>query len=182
MECPDCRATLGQIDFRGIAILECPRCKGRWFPRDALNAAKNRTDEDLRWLDFDPFGKEADKFRVSSKEKRCPEDLGKMESLTYETSGIVIEKCPRCRGIWLQHGEFEKIVKYLETEADTESASNYAKDAFREFLKIGTGEKSKRAEIRDFLVVMKLLEERIAAEHPTLAAAAEKIYEYWPLK
>jgi Zn-finger nucleic acid-binding protein len=165
-----------------MLVYACPNCKGRWFPRNALSEAKDRTDDDLRWIDFDPFGKEADKFQVPSRGKLCPECSTAMTSLTYETSKVVIDKCSRCRGIWLDHGEFEKIVKYLEQVISAESASDYAKDAFRKFLEIGTATKSKIAEIRDFLVVMKLLEERVAVEHPRLAAVLEKIYEFWPLK
>ncbi len=84
--------------------------------------------------------------------------------------------------MWLNHGEFEAIVKYLERIVDTESASELAKDALRQFEKIATRQEDKISEVRDFLAVLKLLEQRLAVEHPRIAAAAEKIQEFSPLK
>ena len=103
-------------------------------------------------------------------------------SITYETSAVAIDKCATCRGIWLDHGEFEKIVKHLEEAVSTKSASEYAKDAFTEFLEIATGPEGRISEVKDFLVVLKLLELRIAVENPRIAEAAQKIYQLWPLK
>ena len=73
MKCPDCQTQLHQFDYKGVRIDECPKCKGRWFDRGELKTAKDRTDDDLRWLDFDPFGAEADRYAVaSSKTLLCP--------------------------------------------------------------------------------------------------------------
>lgn len=110
MKCPNHNAALGQINYRGILIDECPTCKGRWGDRDELRKAKDSTDDDLRWLDFDPFGTEAGRFEVPSKGLLCPKCSTKMVSLTYETSKVTIDKCLQCHGIWLDHGEFEAII------------------------------------------------------------------------
>lgn len=182
MKCPDCGAELGPFNYRDILIHECPKCKGRWFERDELRKAKDKADDDLRWLDFDPFGKEAAKFQVASRGKHCPRCSVKMMSLTYQTSRVIIDECQSCRGIWLDHGEFQAIIRYLETIVATEGASEYTKDVFRQFLQIPTGPKGPISEVRDFLVVLKLLEERMMVEHPALAEAAQKMYQYWPLK
>jgi Zn-finger nucleic acid-binding protein len=173
---------LRQFDYKGVRIHECPKCRGRWFQRGELKKAKDRTDDDLRWLDWDPFGPDADRYAVhSSKTLLCPDCSTRMKSLNYSTSGVTIYKCPTCYGIWLSHGEFAAIIKYLEKKIDTESAAELAKDAVRQFEKIATREEDKISEIRDFLAVLKLLEMRIAVEHPALAAAAEKIQEASPL-
>ncbi len=39
----------------------------------------------------------------------CPKCHGKMRS--YERSGIVLEQCEDCRGIYLDHGELERFVE-----------------------------------------------------------------------
>ena len=183
MTCPECRAQLQQINYKGVLLNECPKCKGRWFDRGELKKAKDRTDDDLRWLDFDPFGSDADKQAVPSSQKvQCPRFSARMASLTYQTSRITIYKCTQCHGIWLSHGEFEAIVKYLEKIIDTESASDLAKDALKQFEKIMTREEDKVSEVRDFLAVLKLLEMRVGVEHPRIAAAIQKIYQVSPLK
>jgi len=150
MNCPDCRASLRKIDYRGIEIDECTKCKGRWFDRDELRKAKDKTDDDLRWLDFDPFGDKADTLSVASKGKSCPKCSTAMPSLKYKDSGIVIDKCGTCKGIWLNHGEFARIVKHLENSVLTKSASEYAKDAFKQFVEVATGPEGVISEVKDF--------------------------------
>ena len=64
MNCPDCQSELKVALLKGINIHECLKCKGKWFERKELILAQNKVDEGLRWLDFDPFGKDADKLSV----------------------------------------------------------------------------------------------------------------------
>ncbi len=182
MHCPDCQSSLRQTDYRGIAIEECPECRGRWFDRDELRKAKDRTDDDLRWLDFDPFGEEAAPFEVRSEGRQCPRCVMAMSSITYETSGVVIDKCGNCHGIWLNHGEFEKIVEHLEQIVSSETASQYIRDAGTQFSQIATGPEGVISEIRDFLAVLRLLELRLAVEHPRIADAAQRIYSISPFR
>lgn len=182
MTCPDCHAQLKETDYRGIVIHECPKCKGRWFEKDELRKAKDRTDDDLRWLDFYPFDEQGNTFAVSSEGKQCPRCSLKMASLTYEKSKVVIDKCGQCHGVWLDHGEFEKVIKHLEQIVLNESVSGYAKDAFKKFLGIATGPKGPVAETRDFLAILKLMELRMVAEHPSLVKASQTIYQCSPFK
>ncbi|HPN55773.1 MAG TPA: zf-TFIIB domain-containing protein [Candidatus Omnitrophota bacterium] len=180
MTCPDCGRDLQPVDFRGIEIKECAQCQGRWFDRDELIKAKNRTDDDLRWLDFDPFGQDADQFHVPPERKKCPRCRKDMDALLYEGSGVVIDRCLDCHGIWVHHGEFEKIIQYLENLVTGKSGAEYVRDTFTQFLQIALGREKLSFEIRDFLVVLKLSEQRWGAEHPRVAEAIKRIYEYLP--
>ena len=181
MKCPNCQRDLEQIDFRGIMVNECPDCQGRWFGRDDLEKAKNNTDDDLRWIDFDPFIKKAKHFNVIPDEAgACPQCDQTMIALAYAHSGVVIMKCEQCRGIWLQDGEFKKIIGYLENMITSHSASEYAQDSIKQFLEIFKGSQDKTAEAKDFLVVLKLLKLRAAVEHSKIAEATNKIYQYLP--
>jgi len=130
--------------------------------------AKNKADEGLSWLDFDPFGKDTEKLSVASDGKQCPECEKKMQSLTYVQSKVVIDKCQSCEGVWLSHGELEKIIRYLEKVVDSESVKDLSKDTFKEFIKIFTGHKGVISEVKDYLAVLNILEIRIALEHPKL--------------
>ena len=181
MNCSNCQNELDQIDFRGIVINECSQCHGRWFDREELQKAKDNTDEDLRWLDFDPFEKKEKHFNVTPDEGGiCPKCSEGMISLAYASSGVVIEKCEQCRGVWLHDGEFRKIIAYLENLLTTRSASEYAVDSFKQFLEIMTGAEDRASEAKDFLVVLKLLKLRAAIEHSKIAELTNKIYQYLP--
>jgi Zn-finger nucleic acid-binding protein len=182
LKCPDCQTKMHPTEYRGVRIDECPRCRGRWFDRDELRQAKDRTDDDLRWLDFDPFSQKAVSLGVASEERICPRCSVTMGSISYQASGVAIDKCNACHGIWLDHDEFEKIVKYLMKVMTSETASQYVRDAGKQFAEIVTGPEGVISEIRDFLAVLRLLEMRLAVEHPQIGEIANTIYSIAPIK
>jgi Zn-finger nucleic acid-binding protein len=182
MKCPDCRNELKPIDCKGIQIDECVNCKGKWFDRGELRKAKDRQDEDLRWLDFDPFGKDAEQLSVASAGKVCPKCSVKMSALKYKDSQVVIDKCSSCKGVWLDPKEFYKIIRFLENKVNTETSEEYVRDTFKQFIEIFTGPEGVISEVKDFLAILYLLELRIAVENPLLASTSQKIYQNTPFK
>ncbi|MDD5677255.1 MAG: zf-TFIIB domain-containing protein [Kiritimatiellae bacterium] len=182
MKCPDCKNELQPFDSKGIEINECVKCKGKWFDRDELRRAKDSADGDLRWLDFDPFGEDTEQLSVASEGKVCPRCSKKMLSLKYVDSKVVIDKCASCQGIWLDPGEFAKIIRYLEKKVCTETATEYVRDTFKQFIEVFTGRKGLISEVKDFLAVLYLLELRIAAQHPNLAKSSQQIYKSTPFQ
>ena len=182
IKCPDCQNELKVAKLKGIEIYECLKCKGKWFDRSQLILATNKLDDGLRWLDFDPFGKDAEKLSVVSVGKQCPQCLREMRSLTYLQSKVIIEKCQSCEGVWLNHGELGKIILYLERVINTETVKGLTKDTFKDFIKIFTGDKGFITEVKDFLAVLNILRIRIAAEHPLLKKTWENIESITPFK
>lgn len=180
MKCPNCDRVLGIVDFRGIKIHECGQCQGRWFAREELNKAKDKMDEDLRWLDFDPFEKTADGHPSSEERKDCPQCQQSLDPLIYSESQVQLKRCLQCRGVWVAQGEFEKLIQYLEEVLVSKPAPEYVKDSLKQLLEIATGKDDAEEELKDFLVVVKLSEERLGVEHPAIAQAINKIYEYLP--
>ncbi len=182
MKCPDCSSALQETDFHGVRIDECSKCRGRWFDRDQLRVAKDRTDDNLRWLDFDLFGEEAKPFEVKPSGRNCPKCMVVMTSLEYAPSQVIVDRCDQCQGVWLNHDEFERIVNHLEEVASRKTASEYAGEARKQFFEILTGPEGTMSEVRDFLAVLHLLKLRIAVEHPRIAEATSRIYAASPLK
>ena len=182
MNCPDCQNELKSAKLKGVNILECLNCKGKWFERNELIQVKNKADDGLRWIDFDPFGKDAEKLSVSAEGKQCPSCIKKMQSLTYSQSKVAIEKCQSCEGVWLSHGELAKIIRYLEKTVNSQTVKDLANDTFKEFIKIFSVQKGLISEVKDFLAVLAILKIRIAVEHPKLAQAWENIENISPIK
>jgi Zn-finger nucleic acid-binding protein len=86
---------------------------------------------------------------------------------------VQIDYCRECGGVWLDRGEFSRIVKVLEHDIDSMTASDYFKESIREAEElIGTSEHFGR-EWKHFRILMKLLEYRVLAEHRTLARIIE---------
>ncbi|MFW2308020.1 zf-TFIIB domain-containing protein [Aliarcobacter butzleri] len=54
---------------------------------------------------------------------KCPVCV--TESLVMsERSGIEIDYCPRCRGVWLDRGELDKIIERANNQASQSSVNN----------------------------------------------------------
>jgi hypothetical protein len=84
--------------------------------------------------------------------------------------------------VWLDHGELAKIINYLENIVTSESAKNYVKDTFKQFIEIFKSKKGVVSEVKDFLAVLYLLELRICVENPALEKASQNIYRNTPFK
>lgn len=52
----------------------------------------------------------------------CPKCQGSMRS--YERSGVTVDQCSECRGIFLDRGELERLIEaegaYVDTASETE--------------------------------------------------------------
>ncbi len=166
--CPNDKNELKSVAFKSVNVLECNLCKGLFFDREELTKAKNNTDNDLRWLNFDLFSEKDHKYNDHPSSKKCPKDNTEMSSLKYQHSTVLIDKCNTCKGVWLDHGEFQKIINYLEKIVVSESAKGYEKETIKKFLELGTDHEDKISEFKDLLVLTKLLEERFIIEHPSL--------------
>lgn len=182
MICPDCGKELTKTDYKEIEIYECTSCGGKWFERGQLKSAKDNENENIGWLDFDPFGRDAEQLSSGSEGKLCPNCRKAMTSLKYSKSSIVIDKCRDCEGVWLDSGEFPKIIDYIVNVINTESARDYSVETFNQFIKIITGSGNVGSEIKDLTALIKLLEMRISAEHPKLADTIQLIYRNVPFK
>lgn len=182
LKCPKCENNLKEITYKGVKINECENCKGKWFDRDELRKAKDRTDDDLRWLDFDLFEDKAGKYNTSPSKLNCPKDGVAMTALTYADSKVIIDKCDKCDGVWLDSNEFEKVIKYLEHVVILQPASQYAKDSLKEFTEILTGPENRISEIKDFMSVLWFFQLRLAVENPWTIELSDKINKYSPIR
>ncbi|HLG00028.1 MAG TPA: zf-TFIIB domain-containing protein, partial [Acidimicrobiia bacterium] len=157
MTCPACGASLERTTRDGVDVDECNRCHGTWFDADELRLAKDRTDEDLRWLDFDPFQETPGGATSGPSGRACPHCGVAMDTREYMHSGVRLDVCPDGHGVWLEEGEFAKIVGYLEHVVVSMDAGDYAKAALSELKEIVTHPEGFRSEMKDFSVVLRLL-------------------------
>ena len=178
MKCPNCDGKLEPRTFNKVNINECDKCHGLWFDRDELRKAKDSTDSDLAWLDFDIFEEKENKYSKSESHRHCPKDNTKLNKLTYSHSSVSIDACPTCHGIFLDKDEFEKIIKFLESEVVENTSGDWAKEALSQFGQILDGEEMKASEFKDLLTVLKLGETRLSAEHEKITA----VLTFFPIR
>ena len=169
MKCPNNKnSKLARANYKGTQLDYCSDCRGVWFDRDELRQVKDKEDEFLRWVDVDPWEDEA-KFKISESSKFCPVCEMPLYAVKYDGFPVEIDLCNVCHGIWLDKGEFDKIIDYMEERVEKEKLSGYLKDIGEEFVEIFVGPERISDEIADFLVVMKLFEYRLLSKMPAIS-------------
>jgi len=167
MLCPLCKIGLQKAIFCNVEVDYCPRCFGLWFEEEELRWAKDEKDKNLSWLDIDLWKNKKD-FKISRSKKLCPFCRLPLYQINYGDSEIEVDLCNLCYGIWLDRGEFKKIIEYLKTRADFEILNNLAKNLREEFWEIFSGPELLWEEILDFLTLLKVLKYKFAVNFPIL--------------
>jgi len=113
--CPRCTATLELKFFGGVETDICPACEGEWLDHNELRQLTRVlegtfTSEEIAELD----AQRKRLFRQSPGPSdpllcpRCPAQT--LTPFNYAgTSGIILDKCPRCGGIWVDHKELAMV-------------------------------------------------------------------------
>lgn len=179
--CPRCKVELEKRQYKGVQVDECKNCHGIFFDRGELERARDNADQDLRWLDFVLFNV-SDLKKFTQDQVDCPKCGSTMEALQYAGSSVILSKCANCQGVWLDKGEFEKIVVYLEKLVASLPASELSDSLQRQAIDIIVGPKGEAEELKDLAAVTRLLEERWVSEHPTIEKIIETYYELTPFK
>ncbi|RME37499.1 MAG: hypothetical protein D6788_09350 [Planctomycetota bacterium] len=119
MNCPNCNATLEPITYEGITIETCPACGGEWLDagelRHIVKAREVRFDEAQRRALAQATKITPVDLARADRDLLCPKCGGRTDALNYGgDSGLIIDRCPDCHGIWLDAGELEKVQMLVE--------------------------------------------------------------------
>ncbi|MEW5719761.1 MAG: zf-TFIIB domain-containing protein [Chloroflexota bacterium] len=105
--CPVCKTTLVVAALDSIRVLHCPECMGNLIeqPAFALAVQYLRRRADALSLP-QPFNRAELKRPL-----QCPRCGRKMHTYQYGGAGnVVIDNCLNCSIIWLDWGEFNRII------------------------------------------------------------------------
>ena len=112
--CVKCTSVLDRKEVAGIEVDVCPRCGGIWLDRGELEALGSRSDEELAAL-REALGIRKGAPPVPSETTTaCPACDGTLRELRF--GNILIDFCPKCRGIWLDKGEFDAAVAFVREQ------------------------------------------------------------------
>jgi Zn-finger nucleic acid-binding protein len=168
MKCPIDGTTLEIHKIQSTEVEECPQCQGIWFEKDELRKAKDESDPDLNWLDFDLWSDE-DAFVTDWSTRKCPICNQFMANISYGATGVQLEYCVYEHGVWLDKGEFQAIIDELEVEVRTKSIPDYISSSLHAGKELITGDEGFISEWGDFLTVGRLLQYRLLSENTKLA-------------
>lgn len=119
MNCPRCFHALRQVSYEGVIVDTCDGCGGEWLDKGEI--VRINKAREVVFSDNDKAKVEGAKkvvLREVSKTQKtliCPHCNVAMQTLNYAyDSGIMIDKCPKCEGIWLDKNELEAIQIVIE--------------------------------------------------------------------
>jgi len=167
--CPKCSEELRSDTVATIQVDQCPKCKGLWFEDQELRLAKDYTDRDLAWMDFEIW-KHPERFHVDPQHLKCPACRDELVAIRYDATKETVDYCKACRGVWLDKGEFQRIIQVLSKQLTQMTATEYLRASLGEAAQLFTGSESFLSEWRDLRAVLRLLQLRFFVEHPGLMA------------
>lgn len=179
--CPKCNIELKVKVIGDVDVDECERCGGVWFDRGELSEAEEVADPNLGWMDFEIW-KHAEDFKAEDTELKCPVDDTNMISIDYGHTGVRVDHCVSCHGVWLDKGEFSKIIESLADELSNKSFSEYLHESIEEAKELVTGDKPLASEWKDFTSVLKLMQYRLFVEKPKFVETLRELYGLNPFK
>ncbi|RMG17051.1 MAG: hypothetical protein D6731_04755 [Planctomycetota bacterium] len=115
MDCAACHGSMEEVEVDGVTIDRCTACGGVWLDDGEAEELAQAASEDENPL-------LAQKLRVLREwkvaeaepapvvDRRCPRCDEAMQRVHYKgTPGLLVERCPRHCGLYLDKGELEKV-------------------------------------------------------------------------
>lgn len=118
--CPSCKGRLYNKDWKNIHLDVCIKgCHGIWFDYNELQAVEKSDNLDNIDKEFEGTCQKQTCVKTalhSDSDRLCPKDKQVMQRYEWNIgSGIVMDTCPACQGIWLDVGELECFVSYVQS-------------------------------------------------------------------
>ena len=111
--CPVDRALMTPKFFHGVEIDVCPKCGGIWLDDGELSKLNTASFDSLRKVDqaaipsFKPLPPREDRLLM------CPRDGERLAQYQFAyRSGIMLDSCPTCSGIYVDSGELSRIADF----------------------------------------------------------------------
>ncbi|HEX9897174.1 MAG TPA: zf-TFIIB domain-containing protein [Dehalococcoidales bacterium] len=118
MLCPNDNGEMHQVKIEShygqpIFLEQCEKCGGIWFDQSELYRAKQGEAEKIELLDAESLRSPA---LIENSKLVCPRDKTELVRFNDKNfpQGIILERCPKCDGFWLNRGEFTKYQKTRE--------------------------------------------------------------------
>jgi len=113
MQCPNCRTPLSVETYESVKIDRCPKCSGTWLDQGELAQILNTKEVEFTAALIAATAA-AEKAGIPGAEiesiELCPKCSAPMAAVNFNyASGVILDKCQKNEGIWLNAQELEKI-------------------------------------------------------------------------
>lgn len=123
MHCPKCGSTMGEIRYEGVGISTCDGCGGEFVGGDEMVHIVNTREERFAEAAAMAISGMKPMFGVPGSERegqrQCPACTAPMTVVNYGgDSGVFVDRCDGCGGMWLDQHELENVQLLMERWAD----------------------------------------------------------------
>lgn len=141
MNCPNCHAAMKSVTYEGAEVHACTSCGGEFVAATELAHVVRSREERFGSEVADEIAQREPAFGVpvdeSERKLECPACENGMKVINYGVdTGIFVDSCSVCGGVWLDKGELEKVQTIMERWA--EEAPEKVRGAAMELEKIRT--------------------------------------------
>jgi Zn-finger nucleic acid-binding protein len=122
MSCPRCQVLLCEVTSAGVVADACGTCRGMWLDRGELQEMVARV-EGFRRAGSNGAQYAGTNAGLTAQTECRPTRTGEADCLrcprcgdllrATQRDGVRVDVCRRCRGVWLDDGEFERIKVHL---------------------------------------------------------------------
>lgn len=113
MLCPNDNMEMQQVKIEShydqpIILEQCRKCGGIWFDESELFRAKQGEADKIELMDTEILRSPS---HIEKSVLVCPRDHSELYRFDdqYFPRGILLERCPSCKGIWLNRGDFTRF-------------------------------------------------------------------------
>jgi len=131
MKCPIDQIELEKKNYESLVeIDECPKCSGIWLDQGELekiqDIQENDYSEDLKKVPNEMIAAHEKARQQNAADITCPNCKVEMFKKEGYATQIVIDKCPKCFGVWLNKGELKALEVFFDRNLE-ESLSGFDK-------------------------------------------------------
>jgi uncharacterized protein len=123
MQCPRDATELEPETYEGEVVVDrCRSCDGIWLDRGELESIQSTIEHDYS-EQLAGVNVVAKAYELARQKARpvvnCPSCGSSMHAEEYAyCSLILVDRCVKCGGIWLDSGELQALERFFEREAD----------------------------------------------------------------
>ena len=150
MNCPQCGDQMQSVQYEGADIETCESCGGEFVGPEALThivrTREMRFDEAVKEITSNQIPQFGVPVQESERHLTCPQCEGSMTVNNYcGDSGVFVDRCDTCGGVWLDHEELQHVQSLLERWADVSPEQIRELAGELERVRQETAEKTNRA-------------------------------------
>ena len=110
MDCIKCKKPMKKAKMEGVLVDKCGICGGIWLDAGELEMLMFHEEKSQEELVKEAKCEiVAEKNRLLYTEGLCPKCQGR-EMQRYIRSGVELDRCPACKGLFFDYGELDKVM------------------------------------------------------------------------